>query len=143
MRMTVGAAAEAAGVSAKAVRLWEAKGLLPAAERTEAGYRVFTEHDLDVLRFVRQAKTLGLHLEAIKATLDLQRGGEQPCGRVLALLDEHLADIDQRLRDLNRLRQSLSRARATATSARRHGQHAVVCQIIEAPAEGGRRPLDG
>ena len=50
MRMTVGAAADAAGVSAKAVRLWEAKGLLPAAERTEAGYRVFTEHDLDVLR---------------------------------------------------------------------------------------------
>ena len=140
MRMTVGAAAEAAGVSAKAVRLWEAKGLLPAAERTEAGYRVFTEHDLDVLRFVRQAKTLGLHLDEIKEILDLQRGGEQPCGRVLALLDAHLADIDQRLHDLNRLRQSLSRARATATSARRHGHNAVVCQIIETPPEGDRHP---
>ncbi|MGH3629522.1 MAG: MerR family DNA-binding transcriptional regulator, partial [Sciscionella sp.] len=36
---TVGKAAQAAGLSAKAVRLYEAKGLLPAAERTEAGYR--------------------------------------------------------------------------------------------------------
>lgn len=131
MRMTVGAAADAAGVSAKAVRLWEAKGLLPAAERTEAGYRVFTETDLDVLRFVRQAKSLGLHLGEIKEILDLQRDGDQPCGRVLALLDAHLAAIDQRLRDLSRLRESLSRARTYATRARREGHNAVVCRIIE------------
>ncbi|MBP2371274.1 transcriptional regulator, MerR family [Pseudonocardia ammonioxydans] len=133
MRMTVGAAAQAVGVSPKAVRLWEAKGLLPAAERTEAGYRMFTDNDLEVLRFVRQAKTLGLHLDEIKDILDLQRGGEQPCGHVLSLLDMHIAEIDRRLDDLTHLRQSLSRARAAG--ARQHGHNAMVCRIIENPAD--------
>jgi DNA-binding transcriptional MerR regulator len=131
MGMTVGAAAETVGVSPKAVRLWESKGLLPPAERTEAGYRIFTEDDLNVLHFIRQAKALGLHLDEIKDILDLQRGGEQPCGRVLALLDAHLTEIDQRLRDLKRLRRSLSDARSAASRARLHGRDAVVCQIIE------------
>ena len=78
MGMTVGAAAAATGVSAKAVRLWESKGLLPAAARTEAGYRLFTEDDLDVLRFIRQAKALGLTLPEIKDIIDLQRDGATP-----------------------------------------------------------------
>ncbi len=50
MGMTVGAAAETAGVSAKAVRLWESKGLLTPTARTEAGYRLFTDEDMRVLR---------------------------------------------------------------------------------------------
>ncbi|MGV7852432.1 MerR family DNA-binding transcriptional regulator, partial [Mycobacterium kansasii] len=32
--LTIGAAAEAAGVTRKAVKVYEAKGLLPPAERT-------------------------------------------------------------------------------------------------------------
>lgn len=100
MEMTVGAAAEAAGVSAKAVRLWESKGLLPPAPRTDAGYRVFTQDDVDVLRFIRQAKALDLTLGEIKDILDLQRCGTTPCGRVTTLLDAHIAEIDRKLSDL-------------------------------------------
>ena len=60
MTHTVGAAAKAVGVSAKAIRIWEAKGLLPPAGRTEAGYRLFTDDDIEILRFIIRAKTLGL-----------------------------------------------------------------------------------
>jgi hypothetical protein len=38
---TVGQVARASGVSTEAVRLYEARGLLPVAARTAAGYRVF------------------------------------------------------------------------------------------------------
>ena len=137
MGMTIGAAAESAGVTPKAVRLWESKGLLPSPERTEAGYRIFTEGDIGVLHFIRQAKALGLHLDEIKDILDLQRGGDQPCGQVLALLDARLAEIDHRLRDLKRLRRSLVDARNAATRAQRHGAEAVVCRIIERAPDGG------
>ncbi|GAB3671597.1 MerR family transcriptional regulator [Saccharopolyspora sp. ID03-671] len=131
MTMTVGAAAQAAGVSAKAVRLWESKGLLPPAERTEAGYRLFTDDDLAVLRFIRQAKTLGLTLPEIKNIIDLQRDGATPCGRVTELLDAHIADIDRTLTELRQLRRSLSSARQIARDGKRRGEHAVVCRIIE------------
>jgi len=40
------------------------------AERTDAGYRMFTDHDLGVLRFIRAAKALGLTLAEIKEVLD-------------------------------------------------------------------------
>jgi DNA-binding transcriptional MerR regulator len=132
--ITVGKAAELAGVSAKAVRLYEARGLLVEADRSEAGYRLFSSDDVAVLRFVRQAKALGLHLGEIKEILDLQRGGAQPCERVTQLLDAHIADIDRRVADLNQLRRSLAAARRSAREARRRGGDAVVCRIIETDA---------
>lgn len=131
MEMTVGTAAKAAGVSAKAVRIWEAKGLLPPAERTEAGYRLFTDHDLGVLRFIRQAKTLGLTLAEIRDILDLQRDGAAPCTRVTELLDTRIAEIDRTLADLRALRRSLATARSSARESQRRGEAAVVCRIIE------------
>lgn len=131
MGMTVKAAAEAAGVSGKAVRLWESKGLLPPAERTEAGYRLFTTQDVDVLRFIRQAKALDLTLGGIKDILDLQRHGAAPCGHVTALLDEHIADIDRTVADLRALRRSLVEVRRAARESQRRGEDAVVCRIIE------------
>lgn len=131
MEMTVGAAAEAAGVSGKAVRLWESRGLLPPAQRTEAGYRLFTEEDVGVLRFIRQAKALDLSLAEIKNILDLQRGGATPCGRVTELLDAHIAEIDRTLADLRALRRSLATVRRAARESQRRGEDAVVCQIIE------------
>lgn len=139
--VTVGSAAEQTGLSAKAIRLYERKGLLAEAERTEAGYRLFTPDDIAVLHFIRRAKTLDLGLEEIKDILDLQRGGEQPCQPVTAMLDTHLADLDQKLADLRRLRDSLRNARRAAATARRDGNPAVVCQIIEsAPASPALGP---
>lgn len=129
--VTVGRAAALTGLSPKAVRLYERKGLLPEAERTESGYRLFTADDLAVLHFIRQAKTLDLTLDEIKGVLDLQRCGEQPCERVTGILDEHIAEIDRKLADLRRLRRSLLGARRAASTARRGGHDAVVCQIIE------------
>ncbi|UQA91954.1 heavy metal-responsive transcriptional regulator [Streptomyces halobius] len=136
--VTVGKAAELAGVSRKAIRLWEAKGLLPEAERTEAGYRLFDEADLEVLRFIRRAKALGLTLDEINDVLDLQRGGAQPCARVTQLLDAHLDQINRTLTELRRLRAALLDARRTADQTRRAGGDAVVCRIIETGPDPSR-----
>ena len=52
MMMTVGEAAKAVGVSPKAIRVWESRGLIPQIQRTATGYRTFTETDLASLRFI-------------------------------------------------------------------------------------------
>ncbi|HZV51011.1 MAG TPA: MerR family DNA-binding protein [Candidatus Dormibacteraeota bacterium] len=91
-------------MSAKAVRIYEAKGLLDPADRTEAGYRMFTEHDVALVRFIRRASALGLSLAEIKEIIDLQREGAQPCARVLDLLDRRIRQIDRSLADLRALR---------------------------------------
>ncbi len=127
---TVGKAARAAGLSAKAVRLYEAKGLLPEAQRTQVGYRTYTDDDITVLRFIRQAKTLGLSLGEIRDILDLRRGGTTPCRHVIGLLDQRIHDIDRTITELRQLRHTLA---GTRTYARQHqADHADgVCGIIE------------
>ncbi|MDQ6751852.1 MAG: MerR family transcriptional regulator [Actinomycetota bacterium] len=129
--MKVGQAAEAAGVTPKAVRLWESKGLLPPADRTASGYRIFTEEDVEILQFIRLAKALDLSLEEIGDVLDLQRHGAVTCGRVTALLDAHIERLDRTMTDLKRLRGTLDRARKTARDSQASGQEAVICHIIE------------
>ena len=126
--LTVGEAAQAAGLSPKAVRLYESKGLLPPAERTAAGYRTYTDDDIAVLQFIRQAKTLGLSLTEIRDVLDIRRDGHPPCRHVTALLDRRLADIDRAIAELRQLRRALADTRSRAASA--PGEH-TVCGIIE------------
>ncbi len=133
--MTVGQAARSTGVSAKAIRLWEAKGLLTTASRTANGYRLFTADDLAALRFIRQAKTLGLRLDDIGEILDLRRAGHAPCGRVVELLDRRITEIDQAIDQLHQLRTELSQTRHRGSAA--PPPAAGVCPIIEhTPADG-------
>lgn len=131
LRLTIGGAARAVGVSAKAVRLWEAKGLVTALERTDAGYRLFTTADVAVLRFICQAKALGLTLTEIKDILDRQDAGTEPCERVVQLINAHIAEIDRSLADLQQLRHTLLAARSRVKQSRRVGPAPAVCRIIE------------
>jgi MerR family copper efflux transcriptional regulator len=97
---TVGQVARAAGVSAKAVRLYEARGLLPVAARNTAGYRLFEASDVDTVRFIRRVRSLGLGLDAAAEILATHRSGQAPCGRTGQLLEHRIAEIDHTLREL-------------------------------------------
>ena len=47
--MNIGAAAKASGVSAKMIRYYEEQGLMVDVKRTDAGYRIYSEQDVQVL----------------------------------------------------------------------------------------------
>ena len=51
--LLIGQVAKRSGASRKALRLYEAAGILPAPRRTAAGYRVYGEADLRRLQFIR------------------------------------------------------------------------------------------
>ncbi len=134
-RLTVGQAAGGTGLSPKAIRLYEARGLLPPADRTPSGYRLYSDRDVAVLHFIRQAKALGLRLAEIKEIIDLQRRGAQPCQRVLGILEARIQEIDRILGDLRALQRGLQGARQVAQEARSQGQATVVCPIIESQTQ--------
>ncbi|MFD6326894.1 heavy metal-responsive transcriptional regulator [Streptomyces sp. NPDC058442] len=128
--ITIGQAAKAAGLTRKAVRVYEAKGLLPKAERSQAGYRLYSADDVELLTFIRQARTLGLRLEDVGEVLRIRRGGTPPCDAVRDLLDARIAEIDATVTDLLALRQTLTETRRAADD-RPCGEPAAVCSIIE------------
>ena len=117
------------------MRLYESKGLPPEAPRTGAGYRIYSDGDIAILRFIRRAKTVGLSLGEI---LDLRRGGTAPCRHVVALLDQRIREIDRTITELRQLRRTLA---DTRSHARQHqAEHAAgVCGIIEQTAANGQR----
>jgi DNA-binding transcriptional MerR regulator len=61
--LLIGEVATRSGTSRKALRLYEARGILPPSRRTAAGYRVYPAGTLGVLAFVQQGRRLGLTLQ--------------------------------------------------------------------------------
>src|SRR2546427_4465902 len=67
--VSIGEAARRAGVSARMVRHYEAKGLLPPMHRTDGGYRQYAEADVHALRFIRRGRDLGFSMDEIATLL--------------------------------------------------------------------------
>jgi DNA-binding transcriptional MerR regulator len=72
--MRIGELATRFGLNPKTIRYYEEIGLLPRAERSDSGYRLYDEHDVERLGFIRRAKTLGLSLDEIRDILSVQEG---------------------------------------------------------------------
>jgi DNA-binding transcriptional MerR regulator len=105
----IGEASIQTGLSTKTIRYCEEIGLIPPAERSSNGYRIFSEEDLDRLRFIRSARALNFPLEDIDEILAFRDQGEPPCRYVMALMQKQIEEISERIRELEALREELRR----------------------------------
>lgn len=108
VHMNIGAAAQASGVSAKMIRYYEQQGLIGAARRTDAGYRVYAEQDVEVLRFVRRARDLGFSVEWIKNLLALWQDQDRHSSDVRALAQEHVIQLQQKIASMQQMVDTLN-----------------------------------
>jgi MerR family copper efflux transcriptional regulator len=95
--MNIGAAAGASGVSPKTIRYYEAAGLIPAANRSAGGYRVYTQADVFVLHFIKRARELGFSIERIRRLLDLWQDKRRASRDVKRLALDHIAEIRSKI----------------------------------------------
>ena len=106
--LTVGQLARKAGTTAKAVRYYEALGLLDPAPRAVNSYRLYDAWALERLLFIRRAKLLGLTLGEIQ---ELLHGMPEGCQRlqsgVAELLVRKIEECRQRITELAELQRSL------------------------------------
>ena len=105
--MNIGAAAAASGVSAKMIRYYEAQGLMPAAARSEAGYRIYSQADVHTLRFFRRARDLGFAVAEIRELLQLWQDRSRQSADVKRLAQSHLSNLQQRMAALQGMAASL------------------------------------
>lgn len=102
--------AERAGVTVKAVRYYESRGLLSPA-RAANGYREYDAGDVLVVREIRALLSLGLTAEETVPFVECLRAGNDRADVCPASLDAYrlrIAEIDQRMAELGRLRSELS-----------------------------------
>ena len=100
--------ATAVGVRPDTIRYYERAGLLPAPERTAAGYRSYDAGALDRLRFIQGAQRLGLRLADIRTLLAVRDTGTCPCEPAEDLLRRRLAEIDGEIARLTALRAEMA-----------------------------------
>ncbi|MBZ0071201.1 MAG: heavy metal-responsive transcriptional regulator [Thiohalobacteraceae bacterium] len=107
--LTVGKLARQTGVAVETLRYYERRGLLPEAERTASGYRLFRADAVRRLRFIRRAQALGFSLDEIAELLSLSDDPGKSAAEVKRLTQSKIADIDVRIRDLQRMKRGLSK----------------------------------
>ena len=128
--MNIGAAAKASGVSAKMIRHYESVGLFPEAKRTEAGYRLYGEKEVNTLRFIRHSRDLGFSIEQIRELLGLWQNRRRPSRQVKALAQAHIEELEQKLQQLRAMKATLEHLVHCC-----HGDERPDCPILEALAD--------
>jgi DNA-binding transcriptional MerR regulator len=137
--MRIGTLAGAVGVTAKTVRFYEQRGLLPAPPRTSGGYRDYSDEVVQRLRFIRDAQSAGLALAEIQHVLDLRDSGRSPCGEVTSLIVEHLQQVERQLTHLRAVQSLLHElARTAAQVDPASCTEAEVCVILARPPDPRR-----
>jgi len=129
--MNIGQAAKASGVSAKMIRHYEEVGLVPAAARTDAGYRQYADTDVHTLRFIRHARDLGFSLPEIAELVGLWQNRKRPSRRVKALAEAHIQELEQKAQELLAMKATLQHLVQCC-----HGDDRPDCPILESLADG-------
>lgn len=124
--MSIGEAAKASGLSAKMVRHYESIGLTGEARRTDAGYRVYSMREVQMLQFIRRGRELGFSLEQIRALLALWQDRHRASKDVRALANAHIAELDQKIADMQAMRRTLENLASAC-----HGDDRPDCPILD------------
>lgn len=107
--MNIGELARLSGVSADTLRFYEREGLLAAPARAANGYRSYGDADLERVRFVRAAQSLGFSLAEIARVVPRLAAGALPREEIRGHLQAKMAEIDAQMRRLRELRRELLR----------------------------------
>ena len=103
----IGEAARRSGVSAKMVRHYESLGLLPAVQRTDAGYRQYGDSEVHTLRFIRRARDLGFSMDEIAQLLKLWQNRRRSSAEVRRIASRHIDDLSRKLAEMEAMRRTL------------------------------------
>jgi MerR family copper efflux transcriptional regulator len=117
--MTVGELSRRTGLSIKAIREYEALGLIYSAGRSEGNYRLFDETALWCAHGISDMRSVGLTIKEIKQLADAYLADrEEPIGpKIAAALDRAEQRVETQLQELEALRRRIAAYRADNAAA--------------------------
>lgn len=122
----IGEAAQLSGVSAKMIRHYESIGLIPLANRTFAGYRLYNDTDVHRLSFIRRARSLGFSIGQIEALLGLWDDRSRASAEVKKLAQAHVDELAARIGEMQAMQRTLQ-----DLARRCHGDERPDCPILD------------
>lgn len=110
---TIGHVAKETGLNIGAIRFYERKGLLEPAARNEQNNRLYSEHELNWLVFIKCLRETGMSVEDIKQYYEMVKTGTSTLPERIKLIQEQkqklLDDIEEKKQQLVHLEHKLDR----------------------------------
>jgi Cu(I)-responsive transcriptional regulator len=106
--MNIGAVSKAAGLPVKTVRYYADIGLVTPSGRSETGYRLYSETELNKLIFARRSRAFGFGIEQVRELLSLYEDRNRSSADVKQIATQRLEDIDAKMQELRALHDELS-----------------------------------
>ena len=94
MEIRIGELAQRTGCEVVTIRYYEKEGLLPEPARSSGNYRLYGEEQVKRMQFIRHCRSLDMSLGEIRTLLNLWDSPTQDCGKVNALLDDHIRQVE-------------------------------------------------
>ena len=129
--MNIGQAAKRSGISAKMIRYYEDIGLLPAPKRSDTGYRVYSDADIKILRYIQHARELGFSSEQMKELLGLWLNSSRQSSEVKQLAQKHIQFLQQKIADMQHMLMILQQSVEQCA-----GNEQSDCQILKQIEQG-------
>ncbi len=123
--MKIGELAKSSGVNSKLIRHYEAIGLLPKPNRTVSGYRMYSQNDIQFLRFIKRGRRLGFPIKEIKQLMSLWRNKTRTSREVKILAKNHIKNLELKINEMQEMANNLRRLARDC-----HGDHRSECPIL-------------
>ncbi|WP_394126098.1 Cu(I)-responsive transcriptional regulator [Vibrio hepatarius] len=101
--MNIGAVSKLTGLSSKSIRLYEDKGLITPPSRSDAGYREYSEQQVQELNLISRAKNAGFSLIECKEFVQLASNPNRKSSEVKAKAKEKLAEVEVKIKELKEI----------------------------------------
>ncbi|MCW2255819.1 MerR family copper efflux transcriptional regulator [Providencia alcalifaciens] len=129
--MNISEMAKKTGLTAKAIRFYEEKGLITPPERGENSYRYYQDRHLDELGLLKQARDVGFTLEECGELLGLFRNPERHSADVKSTTIAKIQEIEQTIAKLSAIKGTLQELVDACP-----GDEGADCPIIDHLARG-------
>ena len=137
----IGELAKLANVTPDTIRYYEKQQMIDHEVRTEGGFRLYTDNDLQRLRFIRYARQLGFTLESIRELLSIRIDPEHhTCQESKSIVQARLDEVEGRFFVLQAMQRSLQRLNDACCGT---AHSSVYCSILEALEQGASSETQG
>lgn len=128
--MKIGKLSALSGLSTHTLRFYEKSGLLKASHRSNSNYRLYSDQDLQIARFIKRAREIGFSMEEVAVFLSIRADKQSHvCAESKKLADKKIVEVSAKIEEL----QAMLAALHTLSDACCGGNaSAEYCTIIEA-----------
>ena len=125
MALKIGDLSKATGIQVVTIRYYEKEGLLRQPERSDSGYRLYSDNDVERLHFIRRCRQHGMTLNEIRDLLAFRDNPAPSCDWINSLVEKHIREVEKQIESLQHLKRHLESLRSTCD-----GDHSHGCGII-------------